>query len=354
MLPPTAESVTPAVAPVTWILAVEAVGFEVNEVSVMEPAATVMLTAVLAVVQPVINALAPKFTLSPAESVKAPSSELTVEVILILLLAPVAVMLTVPMLVVVTGPLMLTEPAVAFKVILPAIILIDEVPDNVMPLVAVIDTAAKPDTAADTVVVEDELTVRAFAPIVTLPLNVTLPVPATTVNALPKETVLLNKIGAPTPVEICTAPTLVDIGPLKVILPAAVVRLTPLITALAKDIVPAPDNVMAPSTLVVDAVILMAVVVPVMPAMILVVELDDTVTAASVDTAPVNVTTPVPATMVKVSEPLVPAVAPVIVIFWLLVVIVGVAPVAIVSAPVILRFPPLACRLIVLLLSVTL
>jgi hypothetical protein len=137
MLPPTAESVTPAVAPVTWILAVEAVGFEVNEVSVMEPAATVMLTAVLAVVQPVINALAPKFTLSPAESVKAPSSELTVEVILILLLAPVAVMLTVPMLVVVTGPLILTDPAEAVKVMLFAVLVIPDGPINRSPVAAV-------------------------------------------------------------------------------------------------------------------------------------------------------------------------------------------------------------------------
>ena len=139
MLPPTAESVTPAVAPVAWMLAVEAVGFEVNEVSVMEPRVVVTLIAVEAVVEPVINALAPKVILNVVESVKAPSSELTVELIAILLVVPFAEIATVPILVVVTGPLivMVADAAEVVKAIAFAVSVIPDGPTIRLPVAAV-------------------------------------------------------------------------------------------------------------------------------------------------------------------------------------------------------------------------
>jgi len=126
--PPTAESVTPALLPVAWMLAVKAVGVKVNEVSVIEPRVVITLTAVLAVVQPVTRALEPKVMLRVAETKSVPSSELTVELMAISVVVPLAEIDTAPVVVVVTGPLivMVAALAEAARVIFFAVVVTDE------------------------------------------------------------------------------------------------------------------------------------------------------------------------------------------------------------------------------------
>ena len=124
---------TPALVPVAWILAVAAVRSS-PDVSAIKPPVAVTLTALLAVVQPVIRALAPKFTLRPAESVSLPVAELTV---LVIVRSIAEVMVTVPVVVVVMGPLILIVPAEVLKVRLLAVSVTPDNPIIKLPVAAV-------------------------------------------------------------------------------------------------------------------------------------------------------------------------------------------------------------------------
>ena len=122
------------------MLAVVAVR-SVPEVSAIHPPVAVINTAALGLapvttawVLPVTRALAPKLTLRPAENVKEPSSELTVEAILISL---VDVIVIVPVLVVVTGPLILIVPAEVVKAMAFAVSVTPDDPIIKLPVAAV-------------------------------------------------------------------------------------------------------------------------------------------------------------------------------------------------------------------------
>jgi hypothetical protein len=83
---------------------------------VLTPA--VILTAGLAV-DPVMIALAPKFTLAPPLKVIAPDPLLTVDVIVKIPFTPPAVNVTVPEPLAVTGPLITIAPLAVARLILP-------------------------------------------------------------------------------------------------------------------------------------------------------------------------------------------------------------------------------------------